>query len=134
MRAFLFTYLALAGLLSLYLIQDTPLKQSMKRGSGIYLDFCVSCHLEKGEGVENTYPPLANSDYLINNRKKSIIGVKYGQQGEIVVNGTRYDNTMLPMGLSDEEVADVMNYIMNSWGNKSNQMVTPEEVSNCLKR
>lgn len=134
MKTFLIAYLLTVAFFSLLLLQDTQLKESMQRGKEIYRDFCITCHLEKGEGVENTYPPLANSDYLMNNRRKSIIGVKYGQQGEIVVNGVRYDNTMLPMGLTDEEVADVMNYVMNSWGNKSDKMVTPKEVATSLKR
>lgn len=100
----------------------------MQRGSEIYADFCVACHLEKGEGVANTFPPLAESDYLVKNREASIRGVKYGQQGEIVVNGVTYNNAMAPLGLEDEEVADVMNFVMNSWGNTQEKMVTIEEV------
>lgn len=101
----------------------------MKRGGEIYADFCVTCHLERGEGVPNVFPPLANSDYLKTKRMESIAGVKYGQRGEIVVNGITYNNTMMPMGLEDREVADVMNYILNSWGNSNDSLVTPEEVA-----
>jgi mono/diheme cytochrome c family protein len=101
----------------------------MQRGSEIYSDFCVTCHLANGEGVAHVFPPLANSDYLANNRAASIKGVKYGQQGEIVVNGVTYNSAMAPLGLEDEEVADVMNFILNSWGNTSDKMVTTEEVS-----
>ena len=46
-----------------------------------------------------------------------------------MVNGQKYSSTMSPMGLSDEEVADVMNYIMNSWSNKQTKMVTVAEVA-----
>ena len=106
----------------------------MARGSEIYADFCVTCHMEKGEGVENAFPPLAASDYLAKNREASIRGVKYGQQGEIVVNGVTYNSTMAPLGLEDEEVADVMNYIMNSWGNSNDVMVTLEEVEAIQKK
>ena len=101
----------------------------MARGKIIYTDFCVTCHLANGEGVEYTYPPLARSDYLAKNREASIRGIKYGQRGEIVVNGKVYDNTMIPLGLEDHEIADVMNYINNSWGNKSDKRVTKEEVA-----
>ncbi|MEA1785052.1 cytochrome c [Arenibacter sp. GZD96] len=111
------------------LFQDNALKESMKRGSEIYADFCINCHLAQGEGVPNVFPPLANSDYLQNNRFESIAGVKYGQRGEIVVNGVTYNNIMMPMGLDDTEVADVMNFILNSWGNSSEGLVTPEEVA-----
>lgn len=129
MKVFFSIYLVGVYVLSTILFQDTKLQESIKRGSEIYGDFCVTCHLEKGEGVKNTFPPLAYSDYLLNNRTESIAGVKYGQRGEIVVNGVTYNSVMMPMGLEDDEIADVMNYILNSWGNKSHQIVTPEEVA-----
>ncbi|MCL6296592.1 c-type cytochrome [Jejuia spongiicola] len=113
--------------------QTDPLKESIKRGNEIYTDFCVTCHLDSGEGVKNVYPPLAKSDFLIKNREASIRGIKYGQKGEIVVNGVTYNGYMAPLGLSDDEVADVMNYITNNWGNKNNKIVTEEEVSNVKK-
>ncbi|WP_289062431.1 cytochrome c [uncultured Zobellia sp.] len=108
--------------------QETELSKSMLRGSEIYADFCVTCHLEEGEGIANTFPPLAKSDYLAQNRQASIRGVKFGQQGEMTVNGVNYNNIMPPMGLDDEEIADVMNYILNSWGNTSKEIVTVKEV------
>ncbi|MFY0713987.1 cytochrome c [Seonamhaeicola sp. NFXS20] len=113
--------------------QETLLQESIERGSEIYNDFCVTCHMPNGEGVKNTFPPLAKSDYLIKNREASIRGIKYGQEGEIIVNGITYNNTMAPMGLSDDEIADVMNYISNNWGNKNPKMVTVEEVSRIKK-
>lgn len=113
--------------------QTAELKSSIERGKDIYTDFCVTCHLPNGEGVENVYPPLAQSDYLKDNREASIKGVKYGQKGEIVVNGKTYNSFMAPMGLSDDEVADVMNYITNSWGNQEDKIITEEEVSKIKK-
>ena len=109
--------------------QDKALKESMARGQVIYKDFCVVCHQTNGEGVENAFPPLAQSDYLKANRIESIKAVKFGQTGEIIVNGVTYNNAMAPLGLYDEEVADVMNYITNSWGNKSDKIFTVEEVA-----
>lgn len=110
------------------LLQDAALEESIKRGREIYADFCITCHMPQGEGVAFTFPPLAQSDYLLQNREASIRGIKYGNDGEMIVNGVTYNNTMAPMGLEDEEVADVMNYILNSWGNSSNEIVTIEEV------
>lgn len=112
-----------------FLFQDTELKQSMERGKEIYTDFCVTCHLQKGEGVPYTFPPLAQSDYLMENRENSIKAIKYGMQGEITVNGVTYNSAMASLGLDDEEIADVMNYISNSWGNSSDTIVTLEEVA-----
>ncbi|MFN3756943.1 MAG: c-type cytochrome [Flavobacterium sp.] len=108
--------------------QITPLKASMQRGSELYEEFCMQCHLPDGKGSSGLIPPLAGSDWLKNKRKESIHAVKYGQSGPIIVNGKKYNGAMAPMGLTDKEVADVMNYIMNSWGNKSSKMVTEEEV------
>ncbi|MFI0430901.1 c-type cytochrome [Mariniflexile sp. HMF6888] len=113
--------------------QTNALKASIERGEEIYTDFCVSCHLPNGKGVEKVYPPLANSDYLLKNREASIKGIKFGMSGEIVVNGKKYNNVMTPLGLSDDEIADVMNYINNSWGNKNDNIVTEAEVSKIKK-
>tara|TARA_R100001369_G_scaffold69660_1_gene97293 strand:+ start:6541 stop:6945 length:405 start_codon:yes stop_codon:yes gene_type:complete len=129
MKLLLLTYILTITLLSYLLFQDKELEESINRGAEIYSDFCINCHMANGEGVEKTFPPLAKSDFLLNKREESIRGVKYGQQGYILVNGVAYNNIMPPMGLEDEEIADVMNYILNSWGNKSDSIVTPEEVS-----
>tara|TARA_R110002050_G_scaffold281956_2_gene429651 strand:- start:18325 stop:18741 length:417 start_codon:yes stop_codon:yes gene_type:complete len=113
--------------------QTGPLKESIERGRDIYNDFCISCHLPSGEGVKSVYPPLAKSDYLTKKREASIRGIKYGQEGEIIVNAKTYNGYMAALGLSDDEVADVMNYITNSWGNKNDNIITEEEVSKIKK-
>ncbi len=89
--------------------------------------------MPNGKGVAKVFPPLADSDYLMNNRVLSIKAIKYGQNGEITVNGETYNTPMAQLGLSNEEIADVMNYITNSWGNKNDTMITPEEVSKIEK-
>jgi mono/diheme cytochrome c family protein len=111
---------------------NNELTKSIARGKEVYADFCMQCHLGNGKGHASN-PPLAGSDWLVNKRKESIHAVKYGQSGPIVVNGKTYNSVMSPMGLTDEEVADVMNYIMNSWGNKQSKMVTIAEVSGVKK-
>jgi len=133
MKIVVLSYFAIVISIAFYFRQDPALEESMQRGSEIYADFCVTCHLDAGEGVAGAFPPLANSDYLLENRIASIRGVKYGQQGEIVVNGETYNSVMAPMGLEDEEIADVMNYVMNSFGNSSDEMVTTQEVSALTK-
>ena len=126
--------LGLMGLLILFegtwLFQNKPLKQSIADGEEIYQDFCLQCHLDTGKGVSGVFPPLVESDYLINNIDLSIRGVKYGLSGPIIVNGEEYDAVMQNQGLDNEEIADVMNYILNSWGNKSSDMITEEKVAN----
>ncbi|MDV3310281.1 MAG: cytochrome c [Cyclobacteriaceae bacterium] len=111
-----------------YTAQDDELAKSMARGKIIYEERCITCHMENGQGIPSVFPPLAGSDYLLQKREASIHAVKFGQEGEITVNGVTYNNFMTPQGLTDTEVADVMNYILNSWGN-AGPIVTAEEVA-----
>lgn len=110
-------------------IMQSDLEKSMERGATVYSDFCVQCHLPNGKGIPNNFPPLAGSNWLTEKRTESIHAVKYGQTGEIEVNGITYNGVMTPMGLSEQEVADVLNYVMNSWGNTQKEMVTKDEVN-----
>jgi len=112
---------------------QTDLKESIQLGSEIYKDFCVTCHRPDGKGIPKSFPPLANSDYLMNSREQSIRAVKFGQQGEIVVNGISYNSVMTVQGLENDEIANVMNYIMNSWGNTQDKMVRVDEVASVTK-
>ena len=114
--------------------QNDNLQESIKRGKEVYMDMCVACHLPNGKGVAKVYPPLAGSDYLIEKRQESIRAVKYGLRGKIVVNGIEYRGIMSDLGLYADEVADVMNYVSNSWGNKNTKMFTEEEVLQIKKK
>lgn len=105
------------------------LAASKKRGQALYEEYCIACHSGQGEGVEGVYPPLAKSDYLMDTPEKATHAIKYGQQGEIVVNGKTYNNYMANLGLSDQEIADILNYIMNSWGNSFDYVVKAEDVA-----
>jgi len=108
--------------------QNDELSKSMMRGKDIYTDFCMVCHKPKGEGTEKIFPPLSKSDFLTKNRNESIRAVSCSK-----VNGIEYNGTMPSPGLTDDEVADVMNYILNSWGNKDSKIVTIDEVRSLVK-
>jgi nitrite reductase (NO-forming) len=112
--------------------QKFDLKASIARGQDIYTAQCISCHMEKGEGIEDVYPPLAKSDYLMADKNRSIIQVLKGVSGEIKVNGKIYNGDMPGFDLSDQEVSDVVNFIRNSWGNKG-AAVTPSDVASARK-
>lgn len=114
-------------------IQDTELSKSMARGKDVYNDFCIVCHKPNGEGTEKIFPPLAKSDFLSKYREESIRTVRFGQKGKIKVNGIEYNGNMPLPGLTDEEIVDVMNYVFNSWGNKSEKIVTINEVNSISK-
>lgn len=85
--------------------------------------------MDNGEGVEDAFPPLAKSDYLMKDPKRAITIILKGQHEEITVNGKVYHNLMPEQSyLPDEEIADVVNYITNSWGNKYKEFITPAMV------
>ena len=96
-------------------------------GQMLYVDFCVRCHLPDGTGETGLIPPLANADFL-QDIQATVQSIKYGIHGPITVNGVIYNNTMAPMGLENDEIADVTNYILNSWGNTADMIVTEAYV------
>lgn len=109
-------------------IQD-PKKASISRGQEVYVNNCQSCHMEKGEGIEGTFPPLAKADYLMKDPKRAINIILKGQNEEIKVNGKVYNMMMAEQSyLTDEQIADVVNYISNSWGNSYKTLITPAMV------
>ena len=133
MKILVLTYLLSLGFFFNYLFQNKTKKESIKAGSEIYQDFCVQCHLSSGIGVFGVFPPLKASDYLLENTNLSIAGIKYGLKGKIIVNNEEYNGVMIRQGLDNEEVADVMNYILNEWGNETTDFITPNQVSKIPK-
>ena len=129
MKLFIYSYFLFLFLQFTSLQKSKPIEESIADGEEIYQDFCLQCHLSNGEGVSGIFPPLANSDYLFDDIDRSIRNIKYGVSGPIIVNEQEYNSVMLNNGLDDEEVADVMNYILNSWGNKSDEIITKERVA-----
>ena len=108
---------------------QTYLDKSMERGEIVYNTSCLKCHGADGIGTEAHYPPLALSDWLTDKRVPTMQAIRKGLRGPITVNNIGYNSIMIPVKLSNEELADVLNYIMNSWGNKQEKIVTPEEVA-----
>lgn len=108
--------------------QTFNLAESIKRGKEAYITECQNCHMENGEGLTGVYPPVAKADYLKKPSAQLIGVILYGLEGEIKVNGVAYNSPMPPQAyLDDEKVADILNYIRNSWGNKG-AAITPAEV------
>ena len=132
MKFFLIIYLFLFLNISFNLFSKKPIQESLLDGQDIYNDFCVQCHLEDGKGIKGIYPPLAKSDFL-KDINQTIYSIKYGLKGPITVNGENYNSIMVSQGLDDEEISDVVNYILNSWGNSTNELIT-EEIVTSIKR
>ena len=103
------------------------LAEKMESGKQIYMKTCFACHQAEGQGIPNAFPPLANSDYLNANVSRAIEIVLKGKTGEITVNGEKYNSVMTRQAISNDEIADVMTYIYNSWGNNKTN-VTKAQV------
>ncbi len=115
-------------------IQKVPSSfQDNANGKVLYEELCIQCHLGTGKATKGVIPPLDGSDWLTKKRKESIHAVTYGLKGSIIVNGKNYKGNMPAMGLNDQEVADLMNYIMTAWSNKHTKKVTVEEVATVKK-
>ena len=101
-----------------------------RTGKQVYASVCRSCHQATGQGITGVYPPLAGSGWLIKDTSIPIRIVLHGLMGEIEVAGTKYNNVMSPQGmlLNDQEIANVLNYVRSSWGNKADVEITAEMV------
>jgi nitrite reductase (NO-forming) len=100
----------------------------IRLGEVVFKNNCAACHQETGEGVPGSFPPLAKSDYLNGDMVRAIETVTGGLQGKVTVNGETYDGVMPAWDLSDEEIADVLTYLYNNFGNTALE-VTPADVS-----
>jgi nitrite reductase (NO-forming) len=100
----------------------------IQKGKAVYMQTCFVCHQPEGQGVAGQIPPLAKSDFLSTLTKEDYIrGVLNGRSGPIVVNGQTYNGTMVPMNyMTDEQIADVLTYVRNSWGNSGDAVSTDE--------
>lgn len=102
-------------------------------GSLLYSKYCLSCHQEDGTGVHGTFPPLAGNIRITGPSKDIVRIVLFGLQGPLVVNERDYDQVMPPQNyLTDQQIADILTYIRNAWGNKA-VPVTPGEVAGVRK-
>ncbi len=107
----------------------------MKRGAEVYKAYCQTCHQPTGAGLPNVYPPLAGSDYIKSKPKATIIdNVVNGLKGEVVVNGKKFNNVMVPLpaNYTNDDAAAVITYALNTWGNNGG-LVSAAEVKKIRK-
>jgi len=101
----------------------------MPKGEQIYKTKCVVCHQATGMGVENVFPPLASSDYLLADKPRAVAQTLNGSKMEMTVNGKKYTQEMTPQVESKEDAVAVINYVLNNFGNKGGY-VTLDDVKN----
>lgn len=97
-------------------------------GKQVYNQVCAACHQPDGSGIPGVFPPLAGADYLNDDVERAIRSVVEGLSGKITVNGVEYNGVMPAMNLSDEEAANALTYVYDSWGNNKTE-VSPGDVA-----
>jgi nitrite reductase (NO-forming) len=104
------------------------LQDQVNAGQALFVGTCSVCHQASGMGLPGVFPPLAQSDFLATNVGRTPGILLRGLSGKVTVNGREYDSVMPPMTqLNDDEIANILTYVLNSWGNKGGQ-VTAEQV------
>lgn len=106
----------------------SEVKKKTKPGEIVYMQFCLSCHMQNGEGVPGLYPPLSQTKWVLGDKETLIKTILEGQQGPIEVKGQPYNNIMTKLDfLGDKQIAEVLTYVRSNFGNNASA-VTPEEV------
>ncbi|MES2277365.1 MAG: cytochrome c [Bacteroidota bacterium] len=134
------TYSIIASLLLLIAVmvscqneQQVEYNRYYSAGAAVYQTHCQNCHSDKGQGLAALIPPLTDSIYLKINKKQLACYLQNGLSGKITVNHIEFDSKMPAAGLSPIEVAQVLTYITNSFGNNGG-LVNTEDVERDLKK
>ena len=108
---------------------QSDVQKGIERGKEVYGLYCQNCHMEDGKGMTEVNPPLVKADYMKRPAKDLISVILKGSTSSLTVNGKKYLGAMPAQEyLTDEQIADVLNYIKNSWGNKIPGTITPAMV------
>ena len=102
--------------------KDWTAQELVERGESVYAVNCVACHQTNGQGIPGIFPALAGSDIVMNNKDKNIEILMEGVQGA-AMNSFSY--------LSEVELAAVITYTRQSWGNAENgdsEIVVPKDI------
>lgn len=106
----------------------------MSIGAGIYKQ-CMGCHQPDGKG-NAVFPPLANSEYVVDSPVSIMMAIINGVKGPITVDGKSFNSQMdsqLNKSTSNLELAALSYYLQNSFGNKVGKIYTPEQIEQVKK-
>ena len=102
-------------------------EDQIKAGQQLFTGTCSVCHQTTGEGLPGVFPPLAKSSVIAADPKRPIQILLHGLTGKIVVNDKEYNSVMPPMTqLNDDEIANIITFVLNSWGNPGGRVSTDE--------
>lgn len=104
----------------------TTLQAAMIHGKALYLQYCVTCHQADGGGVPNLNPPLIKTPYVLGDKKRLVKIILQGLNEDIEIDGEIYANAMPAFSMKDQEIANVLTYVRNSFGNKGSAVTAAE--------
>ena len=114
--------------------QSEPDAATMERGKAVYNRTCLACHQPTGLGLPPVFPPLAGSEWIAKGASIAVRNITNGMMGPVTVKGVTYNSVMPPVsGVTDKDIADVVTYVNNSWGN-TGPTVTEAEVTAIKKK
>ena len=103
------------------------MQASMNRGKQVYLEQCLACHQADAGGVQNMNPPLVKTKWILGDKTTLVQVVLKGMTGEVDIEGETYHNVMAPHNdLTDQQIADVLTYVRNNFGNKASAVTAAE--------
>jgi cytochrome c oxidase cbb3-type subunit 2 len=113
------------------------LSDQIASGKEIYMKaapgggMCFTCHQSTGLGLPGQFPPLAGSEWVLGDKPTLIKIAMFGLMGPVKVKGTVYTLAMPPPGippgaLTDQQIADVLTYVRNDWGNSASSVSSAE--------
>jgi cytochrome c551 len=109
-------------------------QQYFAQGQTLYEKHCSNCHQRNGQGLGLVYPPLNGSDYFEQKFEASLCLMKYGIQGEIIINGKSFNKPMPGVpSLTELEIAEIATYVSNSWG-QQHDIVEIHQVTAALNK
>lgn len=140
-KLYILTIAALLSLSTAAMAQKSPAKKAgtakpkatgaapiAEDGKTVYAQNCLSCHQADGGGVPNMNPPLIKTDYVLGDKNRLIKIVLNGFNERVEIEGEMYNNVMPALNhLTDKQIAAVLTYVRNNFGNKASA-VTPVEV------
>ncbi len=99
--------------------QSVEFNRYYSLGSVVYQTHCQNCHGKNGEGLQGLIPPLTDSVYLKNNENQLACSIKYGLKGQLSIAGRSFEGEMPANDLAPVDLAQVLTYVTNSFGNKA---------------
>ena len=101
--------------------------QMVEQGKTVYGQYCVACHQVDGNGMSGAFPPLTQTKWVEGDNAELISVLLNGMEGEITVKGEKYNNVMPKHDfLSDEDIAAVLTYVRQSFGNSASEITAAE--------